>query len=424
MSATFLSKKWQKSPAAGLPAMNNPFLCRVKVMILHQHFNLPHEGGPLRSYFLAKALVTGGLTPVVITSRSEERYRSEIYEGIEIHYLPVAYNNRFGFRERSVSFLRYVWKAIRLAGKLRDVKVCYAISVPLTVGLAAQSIRLRYKIPYIFEVGDLWPEAPIQMGFVRNYFFKRMLFALEKSIYNSALSIVALSPPIRSAIESKVPGKKVYMIPNMADTEFFKPEEKDGELEVKYNVGEKFVVSYIGAVGLANGLEFFVDCARASQVAGIPVHFLLCGDGAMVDPLQEKLRRDNISNLTFISFQNRAGVREIMNVSDAIFVCYKTIPVLETGSPNKYFDGLAAGKLIVINFGGWIAKEIMENRCGVSVDPADPDDFIIKVQPFLQQPELLHEYQRASRNLALSRYSRDMLGETYRGIFNTPANDR
>lgn len=136
----------------------------MKVLILHQHFNTPQEGGALRSYYLAKALVDHGIQPVVITARDEKHQKTVSLEGIEIHYLPIAYDNRFGFWKRSSSFLRYAWGAVRLAGKLPGVKICYAISVPLTVGLAARMIKLYYKIPYIFEVGDLWPDAPIQIG--------------------------------------------------------------------------------------------------------------------------------------------------------------------------------------------------------------------------------------------------------------------
>ena len=231
----------------------------MKVLILHQHFNIPQEGGPLRSFYLAKALIDFGIVPIVITARSEKTYRQINVEGIEVHYLPVAYDNRFGFWKRSISFLHFVLGAIRLAGRLPDFNVCYAISVPLTVGLAAKFIKFRRRIPYIFEVGDLWPDAPIQLGFVHNYFFKWFLFKLEKSIYEGAQSVVALSESIQYEIEKKAPGIRTHLIPNMADTDFYRPEVKNEVLEKKYGVEKKFVVSYIGAVGFANGLEFFLN---------------------------------------------------------------------------------------------------------------------------------------------------------------------
>jgi glycosyltransferase involved in cell wall biosynthesis len=245
----------------------------VKVLILHQHFNIPEKGGAIRSYYLAKALVDSGVEVSIITAHNHRQYLKRNIDGIEVHYLPVAYDNRFGFFTRSWSFLKFVWGAVRLSSPFKDIDYCYAISVPLTVGLAAQWLKRRHRIPYLFEVGDLWPDAPVQMGFVNNYFFQTLLYRLEKSIYKSADSVVALSPSIQSAIEKKVPGKKVHLLPNMADCEYYRPETKNPVLEDKYNVKGKFVVSYIGAIGLANGLDYILECANASRKAELPIHF-------------------------------------------------------------------------------------------------------------------------------------------------------
>jgi glycosyltransferase involved in cell wall biosynthesis len=389
----------------------------VKVLILHQHFNTPGEGGALRSYYLAKALVDQGLQPIVITGRGQPPAKTVTLEGIEIHYLTVAYDNRFGFWKRAISFLQYVWQSTRLAGRLKDIKICYAISVPLTVGLAASSIKLLYRIPFIFEVGDLWPDAPIQMGFVRSYFLKWLLYGLERFIYSDAQSIVALSDKIKSEIEKKAKGKTVHVIPNMADTDFYRCESKHPVLEKKFNTEGKFVVSYIGAIGLANGLDYFMECARASQRAGLPVHFILCGEGAMVDSLKRIAQQYQLQNFSLIPFQNRDGVKEVMNVTDAAFICYKPLPVLETGSPNKYFDALASGKLILVNFGGWIREEIEKESCGCYINQRRPSEFVGTIQPFIDSHKLLVEFKQASRCLAEAKYTRRMLSKKFATIF-------
>jgi glycosyltransferase involved in cell wall biosynthesis len=389
----------------------------VNVLILHQHFNTPEKGGALRSYYLAKALVDGGAQVSVITAHNHKEFKKERVEGIDVHYLPVPYYNRFGFVARSWAFLKYVCGAMRLSGQFKDADYCYAMSVPLTVGLAAQWIKRKYSIPYIFEVGDLWPDAPVQMGFVKNYFSQRFLYRMEKSIYKSAESIVALSPSIQAAIEKKVPGKKIHLVPNMADCDFYKPETKKLELEEKFNVREKFVVSYIGAVGLANGLEFFLECAHASHKAELPIHFFICGDGALLERLQGNARQLGLINFSFIEFTNRAGVSELLNVTDAAFICYKPVPILETGSPNKFFDGLATGKLILINFGGWIRKEIEEHACGMYVNPHQPTDFVKKITPFLSDKKLLTAHQHAARQLAEQKYSRQLLSKKFLELF-------
>ena len=117
-------------------------------------------------------------------------------------------------------------KAVRTASRHRDSDVCYAISTPLTTGLAARWIRKRYNLRYVFEVGDLWPDAPVQMGFVRNPLVKAALYRIERAIYRDSDSIVALSGPIRDAIRKKIPGKAIHLVPNMADTDFYRPAEK------------------------------------------------------------------------------------------------------------------------------------------------------------------------------------------------------
>lgn len=389
----------------------------MKILILHQHFNTPEKGGAIRSYYLAKALVDKGMKVVVITAYNEKLYKKEIIEGIEVHYLPIAYNNRFGFVARSWSFINYVKGVIGLAGQFKDFNYCYAISVPLTVGLAAMWIKRRYRIPYIFEVGDLWPDAPIQLEFIKNYVFSEALYLLEKSIYKSAHSVVALSPAIQSAIEKKVPGKKVHLIPNMADCEFYKPERKDPTLEERYQVKNKFIVSYIGAVGVANGLDYFLECANASRKASLPIHFFICGDGALVDRLKNNVQQLSLANLTFLDFTNRKGVQELLNVTDAAFICYKHVPILETGSPNKFFDGLAAGKLIIINFGGWIRKEIEENQCGFYCNPQQPTDFVKNISPFLSNAALTQQFSNNSRALAERKYAREILSVRFADIF-------
>jgi glycosyltransferase involved in cell wall biosynthesis len=203
----------------------------------------------------------------------------------------------------------------------------------------------------------------------------------------------------------------------MADCDFYKPEIKLPTLEEKHNVGGKFVVSYIGAVGVANGLDYFLECANASRKAKLPIQFFICGEGALRERLTKNAQQLGLSNLTFVDFQNRQGVKELLNVTDASFICYKNVPILETGSPNKFFDGLAAGKLIIVNFGGWIKAEIEDARCGIFVDPNHPIDFVKKISSFLSDPVRLKNYQAASRKLGEIKYSRKFLSQKFSSLF-------
>lgn len=389
----------------------------MQVVILHQHFNTPNSGGAIRSYYLAKALLDSGKKVTVVTAHKGD-YTCVDAEGITVHYLPVPYDNRFGFSARSWSFLVFVFGIIKRPRLFKKARCIYAISVPITIGLAALWIKRFYKIPFLFEVGDLWPDAPIQLGFIKNSIFKTILYRFERLVYRKAAKVIALSEPIMDTIKIKYPKAVVEVIPNMADTDYYFPSGKNESIVKKLGLDGKFVVSYIGSLGIANGLEYFVRCANASQQRGLNIYFLICGDGAMLEKLKGLSEELKLNNLSFVGFKDREGVSEIMNVTDACFISYQNFPILETGSPNKYFDGLAAGKLIVVNFGGWIRKEIEENECGFYVDPKESNEFCEKIQPFLSDKSLMEKYTTASRKLAEQKYSRKELSKKFAGLFH------
>src|SRR5690606_10295668 len=163
-----------------------------KVLILHQHFNTPDSGGPLRSYYLATALLDAGFEVAVITGGKGKKYQVTNCDGIEIHHLPVAYENRFGFYKRGISFVQYALGAVRVAPTIDNTGICRSDAVPVTGGQGAIWIRLVLRIPCLFEVGDLWPDAPVQLGFDRNPMLKESLYWLEKRIYSNARTVVAL----------------------------------------------------------------------------------------------------------------------------------------------------------------------------------------------------------------------------------------
>lgn len=373
----------------------------MNLIILHQHFNTPDKGGGLRSWYIAKALLAKGVDVQVITGSAVREYRVRDLEGIKIHELPVPYNNSFGFFRRSFSFLQYVFSAVRLVGTLPRPKLIYTVSVPLTTGLAAMWIRRRLGVPYVFEVGDLWPDAPVEMGVIRSALLKRWLFHMERSIYARAEALIALSPPIARALIERAPGKEVHMIPNMADTDVFRPSPVPSE--------HPFTIAYLGALGLANGLEYLIACAESCQRHQLPVRFIIAGAGAMERKLKQTANAARLHNVVFHQFTNREGVVALLNDTDACFVCYKALPILETGSPNKFFDGLSAGKLIITNFKGWIGELIQREQCGVVLPAHSPESIAEIIRPFVNNREKLQGFQFRARELALKAFSRTAL---------------
>jgi len=159
----------------------------MKVLYIHQYFRTPEEGGAIRSYYLAKGMVDNGIKVELITSHNKPFAEVKYIEGIKVHYLPVFYDNNLGFIKRIFSFYKFMRLVAKKARSIKNIDICYATSTPLTIGVSALKIKKELKIPYYFEVRDLWPEAPVQMGIIKNRFIKSYLERLEKKVLKNKL---------------------------------------------------------------------------------------------------------------------------------------------------------------------------------------------------------------------------------------------
>ena len=379
----------------------------MRILYFHQYFKTPEEGGAIRSYYVGKALADQGHEVIMLSSWEGNYSKTETIAGMQVHYLPVPYSNSMGFWGRGKAFVQFIRLAWRQLRALVPADLVYATSTPLTIGLLALYLRRRYKIPYLFEVRDLWPEAPIQMGFIRNKGLIAGLRKLEKVLYEKAEAVIALSPGIAKGIWGVHPWAKVHLAPNMADCDFFNPVPKPLDLVNQWQLEEKFVISYTGAAGAANHLEFLLAAARACQQFALPVAFLVAAQGSQLEMLKQKAK--SLNNLRFLPFGGKEKVWRYLAVSDAVYISFAPKPVLQTCSPNKLFDGLAAGKLCIVNTRGWLKELVEEQQCGFYAPPETPEQFVALLQPYLQQPQLLRQAQANARVAAETIFSRERI---------------
>jgi glycosyltransferase involved in cell wall biosynthesis len=354
-------------------------------------------------------MVEAGHTVEIITAHNNKKYVRKEIDGFQIHYLPVRYHNTFGFLRRLYAFLLFAHKAYYLGRKCKDINLAYITSTPLTVGLAALKLKKNNTIPYVFEVRDLWPEAPIQIGTIRSQFFKYITRKLEIAIYRNASKIVALSPGINDYISKLVPEKPVHFCSNISDCSFFKMTDiKNPALLKKHEIDASFVISYFGAIGKVNALENFLNIAKASAEAGLKIKFLMIGEGAMSNSLREKARDLDLKNMEFIPHMNKYDLKDYLTIIDAAYISFANFPVMEHNSPNKFFDAIASGKLVITNTRGWTKDLIEKNQCGFFIDPETPNEIITKIKPFFNKLHL-KTYQQNSRRLAENTFEKKRL---------------
>lgn len=394
-----------------------------RILYIHQYFKTPEEGGAIRSYYLAKGLVELGFTVEMLTAHAEKIPTQIKIDGINVHYLPVPYSNEMGFAKRLLSFYRFVRLAKKYIPQIKGIDLAYITSTPLTVGYLGLWLKKKKHIPYVFEVRDLWPTAPIEIGVIKGGLFKKYLYRLEKKIYQNAEKVVALSPDMQEWIEKVVPEQSVHVIPNMADCDFFQLESKDVRLEAFYHSQNKFVITYFGSIGTSNHLEYLLDIASLCQEQELNVAFKIVGKGSRKSHIKLMAYLKQLQNISFIGYLNKEGVKRILNITDATYVCFANYPVLGSNSPNKLFDSLAAGKLTLVNTSGWTKHLVEEHRCGFYANPEQPKEFIQQLVPFIENRALLNTYKDNARAVAEKFYAKkiqiEKLAELLKSIKNS-----
>ncbi|MDN3204139.1 glycosyltransferase family 4 protein [Algoriphagus sp. C2-7] len=366
----------------------------MRIVYIHQYFKTPEEGGATRSFYLAKGLVQAGYEVDLITGGAEY-YDLRKIEGITVHYLPVAYDQKFGFVKRVYSFLNFVKAAKGLIIKLPRPDLFYISSTPLTTGLIGLWAKKKFAIPYIFEVRDIWPEAPIQVGVIRNPVIKRYLRKIEKKTYRNALKLVGLSPGIVNHLRIQAPEREVHLIPNFSDPDYFFPSRVGGT-----DVSKKITIAYTGALGKVNALDELVDFAYWSQKEKKPWNFIIMGQGSEENFLKKKASKLNLNNLEFEPFGSKKRVNEVLAKADFAWISFADLPILNTNSPNKFFDAIAAGKAIIINHRGWVYRLVTENNLGFSILDKDWQGLSVKLSALQDNPKKLREMQQNAQRIS------------------------
>jgi glycosyltransferase involved in cell wall biosynthesis len=381
-------------------------ICMSTILYIHQYFKTPEDGGALRSYFIAKGLVERGHHVIMLTSHNQRTFVKKVHEGIEVHYLPVAYSNYMSFYRRYLSFISFSIACIQQFPKLANIDLVYASSTPLTVGITALWLKWRHGLPFVFEVRDLWPKAPVQLGIMKNFMLIKLSRILENSIYKHAKTIIALSPGVKQDIEENHGISGVILAPNMSDVQFF-----SSILQCKADK-EEMVIGYFGAFGLSNHIEFLVEIADACQQKSLPVRFVFAGDGAKKSMLDKLMGENKLNNVELLGAVSRDELARLMGRTDACITSFADFPVLETNSPNKFFDALAAGRLCIVNTKGWLRQLVEENSCGFYLHPDHARDFPAKISPFIEDKQLLRSYQANARSLGMKSFSREDIVDT------------
>ncbi len=340
--------------------------------------------------------------------------------GIRVHWLPVPYSNTMSVRDRIGAFFNYARGAAQKAASL-PTDLIFASSTPLTIALPAVWAARRRRVPMVFEVRDLWPELPIAIGALKGeptiYAAKR----LERFAYRNAAQVIALSPGMKEGIvNTGYPAERVHVIPNSCDLALFDVPKSAGDAYRAEHawLGDRPFIVYVGTMGQINGVPYMADLAAKVRAEAPDVRFAVYGGGYDYNNLKARAQELGVFDETLfmpgpIPKKQVPAVLSAATFASSLFIDLKEMWV---NSANKFFDGLAAGRPVLINYGGWQADILRETGAGLVLDPHDMDKAKDTLLRALRDEAWLKSAGRQARQLAEDRFSRDGLAAELIGV--------
>lgn len=405
----------------------------MKIIYFHQYFNTPEMTGGTRSYEMARRLVAAGHDVQMITSSrvldgQSKEWFTTTENGINVHWLPVPYSNHMSYRDRIIAFIRFAILAMRKAKEL-DGDVVFATSTPLTIAVPAVLAARKKKIPLVFEVRDLWPELPVAMKALRNPVLIWLAKKLELWAYRNSETIIALSPGMKDGVvKSGYPAERVAIIPNSSDNFEF---AYDRQAATRFRAQRKWLqdrplLVYTGTFGRINGVGFMVALAKEILTINSEVRILLVGDGlekAEITRLAEKVGVLRV-NLFIEESLPKKDMPALLSAADMASSLFIDLPEMQANSANKFFDALASGTPILLNYGGWQHELLLAKRCGLPLWRKPIEESAKEVVAKITDKAWVDGAGRAARELAEAVFDRDKLAAQFGEVIGVAASWR
>ena len=396
----------------------------MKVLYFHQYFSTPDGAAGTRSYEMARRLTSRG-HQVTMVCGSDVRgmtglrqpfvggRRRGLVDGIDVVEFDLRYANSDGPVKRAATFVRFAWRGILVAMTER-YDLVFATSTPLTAAIPGLAARWLRRKRFVFEVRDLWPELPRAMGLIRNPLVLGTMSLLEWLSYRSAGRLIGLAPGIVAGIVRRgVPAEQVALIPNGCDFGIFASGQPRWRPD---GVGAGVLLAvFTGAHGVANGLHVVVEAAAELQRRGQDgVKFALVGEGMVKAALIGQAANANLRNIIFLDSLPKTTLAGLLGGADLGLQVLENIPAFQQGtSPNKFFDYIAAGLPVLINYPGWLADLVVEYRCGWVIPPANPGALADALEEASRVPRNSDPMRRGATALAHEHFDRTQLADAF-----------
>lgn len=384
----------------------------MKILYFYQYFSTPKGAWGTRVYEFAKEWVDKGHEVTVVSSlysksdlKATKFIEDQFFDGIHVKVLNIAVDNKQPFLKRLWSFIAYALFSSYYALTLK-ADVVIASSGPITVGIPGLLAKYVRGRKFVFETRDLWPEGAIELGVIKNSLLKNMAFWFEKQCYNAASYIVTLSPGMTDNIRKRYNVKFIDDVTNAANIPLF---STPSVFDIAGLTPKTYAI-YTGNIGEVNNSYWLFNAAKTLRDRGrTDIKIVLIGEGQQREELERLAADEQLANFLRLGLMPKNQLVAYVQNALVSLVPLKGTPVLDTSSPNKFFESLAAGVPVIQNTQGWMKDFLFEHQVGFTLDPNDPEQLADRLIWMKDNPQQVSEMGIKGQEVAKTFFDKDYL---------------
>ena len=381
----------------------------MHIVVMLQYYHTPDCPTAGRPYALVRALARHHDVTLITTHTGRTRRLAHqldwVPPNVSLHELRIPYRNKMDTRARLWAFAQYAVRACIRGMRQPRPDLIVASSTPLSVPLTAALVARWHDVPWVFEVRDLWPDFPIQMGAVPSAWAQRGLYALERTLYQSARHVVALSPDMATHVRRRAGHDRVTMNPYGTDLTLLRRAPiREARALCPLGDGQRLVL-YAGSFGRANAIPTLLGAARRLRHRSDLV-WAFVGDGYYRSAIEAAAER--LSNVRLLPPQSYHRTLALFKHATLSVTSFIDRPVLRANAPSKLMDSLAAGTPVIVTNPGWTKQLVESGGCGWCVPPEDAEALARCImRAFDASPRQRRQWQHNARRVAYTQFDRD-----------------